>query len=131
MALVKLQITLMTFLLILDLLFLNQSPQPNAKPEDFMPNLPNLIELDLGNITPIHVCDIIKSLPAKNSLDSDGISSKLLKKISIELSVPLAHIFNLSVVQGVFPEKLKKVELFPSSKVVTPHPVIITDQYLC
>ena len=78
----------------------------NAKPEDFMPNLQNIVELDLGNISPIHVCDIIKSLPAKNSLDCDGISSKLLKKIAIEISVPIAHVFNLSVTNGIFPTKL-------------------------
>jgi len=65
-----------------------------AKPEDYMPNLQNLQELDLGNISPTHVCDIIKSFQAKNSLDSDGLSSNLLKKISREISLPLAHVFN-------------------------------------
>jgi len=88
----------------------------NAKPEDFMPVYNNLNELDLGNISPIHICDIIKSLQAKNSLDSDGISSKLLKKIAIEISVPIAHIFNLSVTQGIFPAKLKKSRTVPIFK---------------
>ena len=88
----------------------------NAKPEDFMPNLQNIIELDLGNISPTHICDIIKSLPAKNSLDSDGISANLLKKIANEISVPIAHVFNLSVVNGVFPSKLKRSRTVPIFK---------------
>ena len=49
-----------------------------AKPEDFMPNLPDLQNLEFEHINPTHICDIIKSLQAKNSMDSDGISSNLL-----------------------------------------------------
>ena len=33
-----------------------------AKAEDFMPILPNVNDLDLGETNPTHFCDIIKSL---------------------------------------------------------------------
>ena len=41
------------------------------------------------------------------SVDSDGISTKMIKFVGPEISHPLSHVFNLSLVSGVFPEKLK------------------------
>jgi len=94
----------------------NSISKTEAKPEDFMPNLPDLQNLEFEHITPTHICDIIKSLQAKNSMDSDGISSNLLKKVSLEISIPLSHIFNLSIEHGTFPSKLKKSRTVPIFK---------------
>ena len=93
----------------------------NAKPEQFMPNYPNLQEIELNEIQPTLICDIIKSLQAKGSTDSDGISTKLLKCISTEVSTPLAHIFNLSIQNGVFPSRLKKSRTVPIFKAGDPN----------
>jgi hypothetical protein len=90
--------------------------ESNAKPEDFMPVINNLIELDLGGTGQVHICDIIKSLQPKNSCDIDGISTKLLKLLSTELSWPLAHIFGLSLRSGVFPKRLKYSRTVPIYK---------------
>jgi len=79
-----------------------------AKAEDFMPTLDNLIEIDLGNTNPTHFCDIVKSLQPKCSLDSDGLSTKLLKIVANEISRPMSYIFNLSLQNSVFPAKIKK-----------------------
>ena len=54
----------------------------------------------------VHVTDFIKAFEPKKSLDLDGLSMQLLKFISVEISTPLAHIFNLSLELGVFPEAL-------------------------
>jgi hypothetical protein len=90
-----------------------------------MPTYDNLDEMQLENIFPAHICDIIKSFASKGSTDINGISSKLLKMVKIEISKPLAHIFTLSVTQGIFPDKLKT-----SRTVVTPYSVIIIDLFL-
>ena len=87
-----------------------------AKPEDFMPILDNLTELDLGTTNPTHFCDILKSLQPKCSVDSDGLSTKLLKQIATEISRPLSFIFNLSLQKGIFPSKLKKSRTVPIFK---------------
>jgi hypothetical protein len=56
------------------------------------------------------------SLQTKNSCDIDGISTKLLQKIATELSRPLAHIFNLSLSTGKFPDRLKISRTVPIFK---------------
>jgi len=87
-----------------------------AKPEDFLPIYEDLFPLEFYNITPNVVNDIIKSMQTKNSMDADGLSTKLLKEIKNEISFPLAHIFNLSVQKGVFPEGLKTSRTVPIFK---------------
>jgi len=90
--------------------------ETTVKPEDFMPNLPDLVNLDLGGTNQVHICDVIKSLQPKNSFDIDGISTKLLKTLSTELSWPLAHVFGLSLSTGTFPARLKSSRTVPIFK---------------
>ncbi len=98
----------------------NSIDPTDAKPEDFMPNYENLHELEFNDINPTLICDIIKSFQSKGSLDCDGLSTKLLKAIANEISLPIAHIFNLSVTQGIFPQKLKKSRTVPIFKAGDP-----------
>ncbi len=94
-----------------------ESIEPTSvKPEDFMPLLENVQNLDLGMTNQTHVCDIIKLLKTKNSCDTDGLSTKLLQKLAIEISWPLAHIFKLSLNSGVFPARLKCSRTVPIFK---------------
>jgi hypothetical protein len=81
-------------------------PLTNVTPESYLPPI-DAPAFELGNTGPIHVSDLIKSFPSKTSLDIDGISLKLLKYIKIEISTPLAYIFDLSLTEGIFPNKLK------------------------
>ena len=75
--------------------------------------MPNL---NLGNTGTVHVVDFIKAFESKKSLDMDGMSMQLLKSIAVEISVPLAHVFNLSLKNGIFPEALKKSRTVPIFK---------------
>ena len=52
----------------------------------------------------------------KKSKDMDGISLDLLKSIDTSVCKPLAHIFNLSLKTGVFPDKLKVSRVVPIFK---------------
>ena len=54
-----------------------------------------------------HVYEVIKSLPSKNSLEIDGISSNLLKAVSVKISD--SCIFNLSLQHGTLTYKFKNV----------------------
>ena len=74
----------------------------------------NLLEFD--KVGPILICDIIKAMDPKKSVDMDGISINLLKYVINSVSIPLAHIFDLSLKSGVFPSKLKFSRVVPVFK---------------
>jgi hypothetical protein len=65
---------------------------------------------------PVHICDVVKSFASKSSIDSDGISLKFVKSIIDVICVPLAHVFKLSLEQGIFPDKLKYSRVVPIFK---------------
>ena len=64
----------------------------------------------------VEIEKLIKSLPNKTSSGHDNISNILLKKLSTTLTKPLAHIFNHSISQGIFPNKMKLAETTPLYK---------------
>jgi hypothetical protein len=92
--------------------------QPTDRPpESYIPDPPdNAPELSFDNIAPGQIIEIIKSLQNKSSLDLDGLSLKFIKFIALEISSPLAFIFNLSLSQGIFPDKLKTSRIVPIFK---------------
>ena len=93
-----------------------ESVEPvDRPPDDYQTNYEGP-KLDLGTTGPIHTHEIIQSLITKSSQDIDGISTRLLKNISIEISVPLSYIFNLSLETGYFPEFLKVSRTVPIHK---------------
>ena len=55
----------------------------------------------------VEIEKLIKILPNKTSSGHDNISNILLKKLSPTLIKPLALIFNHSISQGIFPNKMK------------------------
>jgi hypothetical protein len=96
-------------------------PSTNRTPESYFPaNEVPPPEFNLGNINATHILDIIKSFPNKQSTDIDGLSLKLLKFVSNEISIPLAHIFYLSFTTGKFPSGLKTNRTVPIFKAEDP-----------
>ena len=59
---------------------------------------------------------IIKLLPHKTSYGHNKVSNTLLKSLSTSISYPLQVIFNQSIYQGVFPDKMKLAEIVPLYK---------------
>jgi hypothetical protein len=88
----------------------------NLEPDDFIPPNPNPPSLDLGLTSPATVSQTIRNFESKTSLDINGLSTKLLKYIANEISIPLSHIFNLSIRQGIFPDKVKISRTVPIFK---------------
>jgi hypothetical protein len=52
----------------------------------------------------------------KDSTGYDGISSKILKYCTTEISKPLCHIFNASLEHGIYPDRMKFASLRPIYK---------------
>jgi Reverse transcriptase (RNA-dependent DNA polymerase) len=65
-------------------------------------------EFHLGLTSPAEIVNIIQAFECKTIADIDGNSIKLLKAIAIEISIPLSHIFNLSLTTGTFPGAIKR-----------------------
>lgn len=62
------------------------------------------------------VKEVIFSLKNKQSTGEDNISNKLLKKICHFILDPLTHVINDSLINGVFPKKLKMAVVIPVYK---------------
>ena len=71
-------------------------------------------------VTENEICEVIKCLNSKNSCGSDGISSKLIKYIFEELSMPLTVIINQIFTTGIFPDNLKTAKIHPLLKAGDP-----------
>jgi hypothetical protein len=94
----------------------NSIPPVHKAPEEYVNynrQIPNML---LGNTTPAHVKKVIRNFQPKTSCDINGQSTKMIKFLCNEIATPLSHIFNLSLTQGIFPEKLKNCRVIPVYK---------------
>jgi hypothetical protein len=83
---------------------INSIDETNVDLISLMPDNPNVSEFSINNTGPVHVIDVVKSMQSKLSNDCNNISMKLVKFVIYEIAVPLAHIFQLSIETGIFPE---------------------------
>ena len=64
-------------------------------------------------------CDLIslaRTIKPKSTEGHDGISNKIMKLSIEEISVPLSHVFNLSMSSGVVPRQMKIAKVTPIHK---------------
>ena len=86
-------------------------------------NVPDVANYDIVNelssiiLTPAEIEIVLKSLPVGKAVGPDGISNKILRELSVELSLPFCSLFNQSLQTGVFPDcwKISNVCRIPKS----------------
>ncbi len=106
---------------------ISNSIQPTVRTaESYLIHNNNVPDIELYPIQANQIVDIVKTMEAKSSLDSNGLSNSLLKKIIHEIGTPLAHIFSCSITTGKFPLKLKTARVIPIFKSGDPN---LTDNY--
>jgi hypothetical protein len=88
----------------------------SKNPEDYIHYNHDVPDMLLQNTTPEHVKKIISKLQPKLSFDANGVSTKMIKFIGDVIALPLSHIFNISLREGVFPLKLKMCRVIPIFK---------------
>ena len=89
-------------------------PSVNKLPCEFMKNrIDN--EMIMEEVMEDEVKAIIKNLKDSSS-GWDSISSSVVKSTSEGIITPLTHVFNLSVIKGVFPSELKIARVVPIFK---------------
>ena len=67
-------------------------------------------------ITSVELCNVIYSLNIKKSCGPDGIGPRLVKDNMYLLCEPLTYIYNLSLMNGIVPDKLKIAKIIPLFK---------------
>jgi hypothetical protein len=87
-----------------------------VQPEDYINYGRDIPEMMLGNTTHEHILKTIRKFKLKPSCDIHGVSTKMVKFIGPEIAKPLAHVFNLSLMSGTFPEMLKQCRVIPIFK---------------
>ena len=70
----------------------------------------------LHNLTGSETRKLIEKLPNKTSSRYNNINNMLLKKLCNSIALPLTQIFNLSIINGVFPSRMKLSETTPLHK---------------
>ena len=70
--------------------------------------------------SPDEVEDIINTLNLRKSIGPNSIPTKLLKKYSKTISIPISKLINQSFVTGIFPEPLKLANVIPVFKKADP-----------
>ena len=83
--------------------FLNEQ---NATIPDLIPYETNSF-LNSINLTPIDVHCILNQLPLGKATGPNGLSNRILKELSTELSEPLCSFYNLSLRTGIVPSSYK------------------------
>ena len=67
-------------------------------------------------ITPYVVASKINNMKENKSPGVDGISPKILKESVEQISTPLAHVFNVSLQEGIVPLEWKEAKIIPLFK---------------
>jgi hypothetical protein len=74
-------------------------------------------------VNPGQVYSALQRIKTTKSQGPDGIPNKVLKTFAFELAPVLSDIYNSSMLQGTFPEKLKRSFVVP-----IPKPISLTAQ---
>ena len=78
----------------------------------YLNRIPNqLNRMALRQTTTSEINNLIKNLPNKTSHGHDNISNVMLKALRTSISFPLCHIFNQSLSEGIFPDRMKWAEV--------------------
>ena len=76
------------------------------------------VDSPLSNIvlTSVEVESVLKSLPVGKAVGPDGISNRVLKELSTEISPALCGFFNQSLQTGIVPDSFKQAYVSPVHK---------------
>lgn len=70
----------------------------------------------LTPISELEVLNVVKSLSNKTSMDHNGISMDIIKKVISNIAKPFTYICNKSFLDGCFPDSMKIARVIPIYK---------------
>ena len=91
--------------------------QPQRDIKTYLRNVSsNASSIYLNPIIPIELEKIIDKLQPKLSSGLDDINNKIVKELKEYIVIPLTIIFNNSLAEGIFPQKMKTAKVVPLYK---------------
>ena len=97
--------------------FANKIPASTIDIAEYLNSIPQNNKCIFLNPTDsTEIKELINDLVPKNSSGYDNVSNKLLKRLLPAVIEPLTIIFNKSLIEGVFPEAMKRVDVVPLYK---------------
>ena len=90
-------------------------PNSGKSFKDYLPP-PTPNSFFMPPINEVTMQNYILSIKPKPSLDNNGFSMRLISKVATQIALPLSHIYNLSVQQGIFPSDMKISRAVPIFK---------------
>ena len=83
----------------------------------YLDSIPRTVNSIIVRPTTVPEIDtLIKQLPNKTSYGHDQISNVMIKALRMSIIYPLCHIFNTSLSEGTFPDRMKMAEVIPLYK---------------
>ena len=91
--------------------------EPKLHYKDYLKRIPSSNQnIFLDATTPLEIGNLIQNLPNKRSSGYDNINNLLLKDLRSELMSPLSIVFNTSLQEGIFPDKMQLADTVPLHK---------------
>ena len=90
----------------------NATIQNNTLPDTTFPNL----HLDNIIFSQLEVESVLKTLVTGKASGPNGLSNRILRELSSELSIPFCSLFNQSLRTGTFPATYKEANVCPVPK---------------
>ena len=94
----------------------NKTKKAKTSAESYANKCKTNLTFKFKKVTNKEILDTCKKLKPKSSSGPDGIPSKVIKEIATEISKPLTHIVNLSLLTGEIPTELKESIIKPIFK---------------
>ena len=97
--------------------FANAIPDPKKSIESYIEKIiPCQNSMFMNPTHELEIKDLLTKLPAKTSSGFDAVSNKLLKDLTSSITHPLSIIFNKSLLEGLFPSRMKLAITVPLYK---------------
>ena len=94
----------------------SEIPPTDRPPDPVIRNIEFPFSFNNDPISPSEISKIIRSFEPKKTCDADGLSMFFISNFADPLSIPLSHIFSLSLSSGIIPNQLKIAKVIPIFK---------------
>ena len=91
-------------------------PTSRKEPEDYLVDLPDTNSFFLSPITEQEILSFLQKIKSRKSSGPDNLHPRYIKDVATEITAPLTHIVNMSIMTGEVPDYMKIARVVPLYK---------------